>query len=190
MCFNWEGVIAILNSSPLKLVAKFMFLSSSVLATESDVNILLAKMWTVTNRLSIIWKSDLYDKKWDFLTSSSRINTHLCINDIDAKETLRENARWELHKNDSSYIKQILETTPHNTRAVRPFTSSLWNHPSKVNKTCETLLEKQRQMYKRHSPIDSYTQMCQCWSTSKNLPTTALYTHRMQFRRPSRSDGL
>ena len=30
MCFNYEGAISTLNGSPLKLVDKFMYLSSSV----------------------------------------------------------------------------------------------------------------------------------------------------------------
>ena len=41
----------------MKLVGKFPYLSSSVLFTESDVNIRLAKAWTVIDRLSVI--SDL-----------------------------------------------------------------------------------------------------------------------------------
>ena len=34
-----------------------------------------------------------------------------------------------------SYIKQILEATPHRTTAVQPLFSHLWNHLNKTNKT-------------------------------------------------------
>ena len=37
----------------------------------------------------------------------------------------------------------FLKATPHETTAVWPLTSYLENHPSKTNKTCRTLLEKQ-----------------------------------------------
>ena len=44
----------------------------------------------------------------------------------------RKKARWELHKNTTSYLKQILEATPHETTAVLPLTSHLKNHPQEV----------------------------------------------------------
>ena len=37
-CFYWGGAISTLNGGPLKLVDKFMYLSSSVSSTESDVS--------------------------------------------------------------------------------------------------------------------------------------------------------
>ena len=43
----------------------FTYLGSSVSST--DINSRLAKAWTVINRLSVIWKSDLTDKmKYSF----------------------------------------------------------------------------------------------------------------------------
>ena len=45
-----------------KLVDKFMYLSSSVSSTESDVIMRLTKMWITINTLSIVWKSDISDK--------------------------------------------------------------------------------------------------------------------------------
>ena len=62
MCFNQTGNISTLNSSSLKLIDKFTYLWSSVSSTETDINMRLAKAWTVIDRLSIIWKSDLTDK--------------------------------------------------------------------------------------------------------------------------------
>ena len=45
------------------------------------------------------------------------------------------------------YFEQILEAAPHKTTPVQPLTSHLKNHPSKMNKICGTLLEKQRQTH-------------------------------------------
>ena len=64
-CFKQEG--ATLSGKHLKLVNQFTYLSSNISSTESDINIHEAKTWTAINRLSIIWKPDLYDKiKQDF----------------------------------------------------------------------------------------------------------------------------
>ena len=63
MCFNQTGDISTLNGSSLKLVDKFTYLGSSVLSTGTDIDTRLTKAWTAINRLSVIWKSDLTDKK-------------------------------------------------------------------------------------------------------------------------------
>ncbi len=62
---------------------------------------------------------------------------------MEANKTLREKATWELHKNAMRYIEQILETT-----ALQLLNSPLKNHPSKINKTCRTLLEKKGRTHK------------------------------------------
>ena len=62
MCFNQRGVISTLNGSSLKLVDQFTYLGSSVSSTETHIVTRLAKAWTVIDRLSGIWKSDLTDK--------------------------------------------------------------------------------------------------------------------------------
>ena len=92
---------------------------------------------------------------------------------------------WQLHKNAISYIKQILEARPHESRAVRQFTSRLENHPSQTNKTCGTMLKKQGRAHKWCFLIDPYSRTCQGWPTSKTLPTTVLRQPRMLLRRPS-----
>ena len=58
MCFHREGAI-----STLKLVDKFTYLGSSISSIESDIKMCLAKALTAIHKLSIIWKSDLSDKK-------------------------------------------------------------------------------------------------------------------------------
>ena len=44
------------------LYVKFPYLGSSVSSTGNDFNTRLAKAWTATGRLSVIWKSDLTNK--------------------------------------------------------------------------------------------------------------------------------
>ena len=50
--------------------------------------------------------------------------------------------------------------------------SNLKNHPSKMNKTCRTLLEKQGQTHKWHSSIDLNIWTQQCLPTIKNELTS------------------
>ena len=62
MCFNQTGNISTLNNSSRKLIDKFTYLESSFSSTKTDINTRLTKAWTATNRLSVIWKSDLNNK--------------------------------------------------------------------------------------------------------------------------------
>ena len=62
MCFNQTGDISTLNGSSPKLVDKFTYLGSSISSTEADIDMRLAKPWTATDKLSVIWKSELTDK--------------------------------------------------------------------------------------------------------------------------------
>ena len=62
MCFNQTGDISTQDRTTLKLVDKFTYLGRSVSSTEKDIDTLLTKAWTVIDKLSIIWKSDLTDK--------------------------------------------------------------------------------------------------------------------------------
>ena len=62
ICFNEKGDISTLNGCTLKLVDKFTDLESSVSSTEKDIDTRLAKWWTASDRLTVIWKSDLTDK--------------------------------------------------------------------------------------------------------------------------------
>ena len=63
MCFNQTGNISTLNNSSLKLVDKFTYLGSSVSSIKIEIDMQLAKACTAINRLSVIWKSDLTDKR-------------------------------------------------------------------------------------------------------------------------------
>ena len=62
MCFNQRSDISTLNGRSLKLVDKFTYLRSSISSTKNDFNMQLVKDWTGSDRLSVIWKSDLSEK--------------------------------------------------------------------------------------------------------------------------------
>ena len=71
MYYNQTGDISTLDETLLKLVDKFTSLGSSVASTEKDIDTRLTKAWTTTNRLSIIWKSDLtYKMKRSFFQAA------------------------------------------------------------------------------------------------------------------------
>ena len=61
-CFNQRCDISTQNGGSLKLADKFTYLGSSVSSTENEINTHLAKAWTAIDRLSVIWKLDLYEK--------------------------------------------------------------------------------------------------------------------------------
>ena len=63
MCFNQKGDLSTLDGTSLKLVDKFTYLGSSVSSTEKDTDSRLTKAGTANDRLLIIWKSNLIDKK-------------------------------------------------------------------------------------------------------------------------------
>ena len=67
ICFKQEGAISTLSDYPLKLIDQFTYLGSNISSTESDVNKHLVKVWTIIDRLTIIWKSGISNKiKQDF----------------------------------------------------------------------------------------------------------------------------
>ena len=68
----------------------------------------------------------------------------------------------KLHKDAVCGFEQILEVVLLKTMAVRPLTT----HLTKINETCQAVLEKQAQT--QCSFVDSYIQ---CW------PSTKIYVH-------------
>ena len=62
---------------------------------------------------------------------------------MNADKMHNEKAEWQLRKNVTGYIEQILEATYDESTDVQPLTSHLKKHPSKTNRTCGILLEKQ-----------------------------------------------
>ena len=56
LCSKQEGAISTLNDKPLELSDKFIYLGSNI-SSESDVNIYLVNVWTIMDKLPILWKS-------------------------------------------------------------------------------------------------------------------------------------
>ena len=56
----------ILRAKLLWLIDPFTFFCRNISSHESDVTIPIRKTWTTINWLSILWKSDLSEKKRDF----------------------------------------------------------------------------------------------------------------------------
>ena len=115
---------------------------------------------------------EVWSIRWNktgFFPNCGSVNATVWMHHMADDKTHGEKARWEPHKNTTSYFEQILEATSIKTTAVRPLTSYLKNHPSKTNKTCRIGVEKQGWTYKLRSSPDTHIWTRQSWLTSKNL---------------------
>ena len=121
LCYDQTGDISTLDGTPLKQVDKFTYLGSSVASTEKDIDTRLTKAWTVINRLSIIWKSDLTDKmkRSFFQAAVVSILLYGCTT-----WTLTKRLEKKLDGNYTRMLRanleQVLAATPHKTLTVRP----------------------------------------------------------------------
>ena len=71
MCLK-QGVIFTLSDKSLRLVDQSTYLGCNISSTEKYIHIHIGKAWIAIDRLSIIWKSDLFDKiKWDFFQDAA-----------------------------------------------------------------------------------------------------------------------
>ena len=68
----------------------------------------------------------------EILPSSSHISTNVWLHHSNFNKILQEKARWEIHKDIACCFEQKLEAAPYKTAAVRPLTTHLTNHPSKI----------------------------------------------------------
>ena len=128
MCFNQTGDISTQNDCSLKLVDRFTNLGSSVSSTETDINTRVAKAWTAIDKQLVIWKSDLTDKmKCSFFKQQSCWYCYMG-HFMDTNKTYGEKTWWQLHKNATSNIEQLLEAAPHKVAAVQPPTTHHKNH--------------------------------------------------------------
>ena len=102
-------------------------------------------------------------------------------------KTHREKARWELHKMLRAIFRKSCKPPP------PPKKQQLYGHLppsplsqklSKTNKTRRTPLEKQRQTHKWRSSMNPNTWTCKGLPTCKNLFTSALCRHWMNYGRP------
>ena len=111
MCYNQTGNITTLDGTPLKLVD----LGSSVSSIEKDIDMRLTKAWTIIDRLSIIWKSDLTNKmKCSFFQAAViSILLYGC--------TTWTLTKWLEKKLDGNYTRML--------RAI--LNKSWWQHPTR-----------------------------------------------------------
>ena len=123
MCFNQTGDISTLDRSSLKLVDKFTYLGNSVSSTEKDIDTRLTKAWTVIDKLSIIWKSDLTDKM-------KRSFFHAAVVSILLYGCTTWTLTKRLEKKLDGNIEQVLAAMPHKTPTIRPPVSHHENYPS------------------------------------------------------------
>ena len=59
ICLKQDVAISILNV--FKIIDYFLSLGSNISSTKINVNISIGKPYTAVDRLSIIWKSNVYD---------------------------------------------------------------------------------------------------------------------------------
>ena len=169
MCYDQTGDISTLEGTPLKLVDKFTYLGSSVASTEKDIDTRLTKAWTAINRLSIIWKSYLTDKrKCSFFQAAvASILLYRCTT-----WTLTKPLEKKLDGNYTSMLRAILNKS----WRQYPTRHQLYGHLPPITKTIQVW----RTRHARH-----------CWRSRDELIRDVLLwnpTHgRAKAGRPART---
>ena len=130
MCYNQTRDISTLKISSLKLVDKFTYLGSSVLLTETDIDMQLTKAWTAINRLSVIWKLDLTDqmKRSFFQAAIVSILQYECTT-----WTLTKRMEKKLDGNYTRMLRAILNRS----WLQHPTKQQLYGHRSPIKKTIQ-----------------------------------------------------
>ena len=130
MCFNQAGNISTLDGTSLKLVDKFTYLGSNVSSTEKDIDTRLTKAWTVIDKLSIIWKSDLTDKmkRSFFQAAVVSILLYGCTT-----WTLTKRLEKKLDGNYTRMFRAILNKS----RQQHPTKHQLYGHLPPITKTIQ-----------------------------------------------------
>ena len=117
MPFNPDGSISSLNGKALKLAVMFIYLGSNISSTESDVKIPISKALTVIDRLTTIWKFDLFDgtKKKFFPASAVSILLYGCTTENFTKQL----------KKFCEYYAQVLHTILNKCLKQHPYKTAL-----------------------------------------------------------------
>ena len=128
MCYNQTVDISTLEGTSLKLVDKFTYLGTSVSSIEKDIDTRLTKAWIAIDRLSIIWKSDLTDKKKRIFYQAAVVSILLygCTT-----WTLTKRLEKKLDGNYTRMLRAIMNKSwrQHPTR------HQLYGHPPPITKT-------------------------------------------------------
>ena len=130
MCFNQAGDICTLDGTSLKLVDKFTYLGSSVSSTEKDIDTRLMKAWTAIDRLAILWKSDLTNKKKRSFFQAAVVSILLygCTT-----WTLTKRLEKKLDGNYTRMLRAILNKS----RRQHPTRHQLYGHLPPITKTIQ-----------------------------------------------------
>ena len=120
--------ISTLDGTPLKLADKFTYLGSSFSSTEKDIDTRLTKAWTAINRLSIIWKSDLTDKRSFFQAAGVLILLYGCTT-----WTLTKRLEKKLDGNYTRMLRAILNKS----WRQHPINHQLYGHLPPITKTIQ-----------------------------------------------------
>ena len=141
----------------LKQVDKVTYHGSSVSSTKKDITTRLARAWTVNDRPSVIWKSDLTDKikRSFFQTAVVSILLYGCTT-------------WTLTKRmdkklDGNYTR-IPQAVFNKSWRQHPTKQQLYGHPPPNTKTLQVrrtrhagLLEKLILTHKQYTPVEPFT---------------------------------
>ena len=144
--------IALLANTPYQ--AETLLHSLERAAAGIGLHVNAHKTWTAIDKLSVIWKPDLTDKRKRCFFQAAVVS--IWMHHLDAHKTAREEGRRQLHKNVASNIKQVLAATLHKAPTIRPPASHHENYPSLTNQARKTLLEEQGRAHKWCTPMDPH----------------------------------
>ena len=104
---------------PAFLSLKTDLVSHSAYGGEAD--------WIYTSRdfMYLFFKKTVF-----FFPSSGHVHITVKMHHLDADKARKEKAWRQLHKDSTSYIKQILEATSHKTASLLQPTTHLKDHPN------------------------------------------------------------
>ena len=189
LCYNKTGDISTWDGTSLKQVDKCTNQGSSVSSTEKDIDTWLTKAWTVIDRFSIIWKSDLTDKtkRSFFRAAVVWILLYGCTT-----WTLTKRLEKKLDGNYTIMLREILNKS----WRQNPTRHQLYGHLPPITKTiqvrrsshaghCWRIIKYVSRLFLwalllivhtwNSSPLQSYLLRLQC--TCCNVPTTSGKPH-------------
>ena len=170
MCFNQADAISTLEGTSLKLVDKFTYLGSSVSSTEKYIDMRLTKEWTAIDKLSIICKSDLTDKKARSFFQAAVVSILLfgCTN-------------WKLtqrleKKLDGTYTR-MLRAILNKSWRQHPTRQQLYGHLPSITKT----IQVRRTIHTGHwwRSRDKLIRDVLPWTPCSNIHTAAMWGYGM-----------
>ena len=115
---------------------KFSYLGSCISSTEKDINTRLAKAWTAFDRLSVIWKSDLTDKRKRSFFQAVVVSILL----LYGRTTWTQTKRME-KKLGSNYTR-MLRAILNKSWGQQPTKQQLFRHLPPIRKTVQDRLTR------------------------------------------------